>query len=852
MSFSNTPLATESARYGAGMIRRFGWFHYLLGLRRPIGQMRLDQASALRVQEAAKKGPVVYLLLRANNLDHLALNRVLASYSLPLSIWAWNITQFFWEPVTAAWSGLFRRTLDRVRRRGPQDPVSGGFLARALKAEQPITVFLEPNTSLFHRVFVRRGRDPIPELLAIQDRFEQPIQVLPIVVVWQRGLDREAHPAVRAFLPDADRVWWPWRLFKLAWYPSDNFVQVGEACDLQTFNSRIPNRPERERIFRIMLRRFLRRESQVVRGPRLPSAANLQQLVLENPPMRELADREALRSGNSVAAVRRKMSSEYRRMAAHMRWSVIRVLDLILRPLWTVVYQGVDAPEEDMERVREAMRNGAAIVLPSHKSHMDYLLIAWVFYRNKLTLPHVVAGDNLAIPFVAFFLRSAGGFFIKRSFKNETLHPAIVGRYIQELVHHGVPLEFYLEGGRTRTGKLLRPKVGILGMVFDAAAIRPTGQEATLLPVALAYERVAEGQAYLRELGGKAKSKENLGQAVRATSILRKRYGRVYLRVGEPIALSSVVDATPDQSRWHERSDADRKTTLVSTAQLVMHEIGMRTVLLPTTLISLALMSNHTRGVRTSDLTPRIERFLSFILRFNIPIAKSLSRPTEATRLTLDQLHRERFLEHEVVDGERVWAVRPERRIALDFYKNQGMHPFVNAGLVACALVASRAHQGLAGDLEPHVERLMLLWEREWSFHPTDTASTVLAQGLIDLSHHGALTLEPHFEWKITDSSLAAEIYALFVPLLECYRCVCQYIAENDGRVVPSKQRSMHAHQSAERSLAKGELTRPEALNMVTIRNALSTLTAVDDTITPSRVDHADLLETLTRMLPHG
>jgi len=819
-------LRHEAERYGSAMLDRFGWFHWLLGLRRPIGRMRMDEASAERIRTAAERGPIVYVMLRANNLDHLALNRVLSARELPLSIWGWDETQFFWQPVGKAWSGLFSRAWRRLTGQAPPDPATSGFVARATRAGAPLTVFLEASRSLWHRVFLRKPADPLPALFEAQADLEQPIQLLPVLVVWQRGLDRQAHPALRAVRTDPDRVWWVWRLIKLAWYPSDNFVQVGEPVDLREFLERVPDRPARRRTLTVLLRRYLRREGSVVRGPRLPSAADLRRMVLDNPPMRELASQEATRAGTSVESVRREMEREYDRIAAHMRWWVIRILDLVLRPLWTVVYSGVDAPEEDMERIREAMRQGAAIIVPSHKSHLDYILLAWVFYRHKLTLPHVVAGANLAIPVVAFFLRSCGGFFIKRSFEGEHLHPPIFARYLRELIHHGVPIEFYLEGGRTRSGKLLPPKVGVLGMVFDAAALRPTGREVTLLPVALAYEQVAEQRAYLRELGGKNKRKEDLGQAVKATRVFGRRLGRVYLRVGTPIPVSQHVDAAESRGPWLERDPQEHKQVLHDTARLVMSRIGDHTVLLPTTLVALALLAHHRRGITQHDLMARIHRFQAFTRRHGLPEAKSLARLDEAVRLTLDRLASQRVLEHFAGEDQRVWAVRVGRRLQLDFNKNQGLHPFGPAGVVASVLRARPTDVVTAESLAESVDWLAHLWRRELALPPQLDALGLARAGLDDLVQHGALGPDPlgRGGLRVADAERMGEIHGLFRPFLEAYRIVSNLARGLDGTGPGRKDWVRSVQRQQERLVQEGLLTRPEALSLVTLENAVKVL----------------------------
>ncbi|TVQ91864.1 MAG: hypothetical protein EA397_08150 [Deltaproteobacteria bacterium] len=812
-------LRAEAERMGASMIRRFGWFHWLLGLRRALRHVRFDDASAERIRQAANRGPVVYVLLRSSNLDHLALNHVLNRRLLPLSIWANGVTQFFWQPVVQAWSGLFQRLGDRLAAKAPPDPISSGWITRALAANEPVTLFLEPATGLW-RNLARRWQDPLPALLEAQAALDRPIQVVPISVVWQRGLGREVHPAVRMVLADPDRPWGVTRLGKLILYPSDSVVVAGEPVDLSTFFERVPQPERRRRTLFVLLRRYLRREGQVVRGPRLPSPASLRANVLDNPPMRALLASEAERTGEPPERIRRKMEREYDRIAAHMRWWIIRVLDVLLRPLWTRVYSGVDAPEEDMEHIRQAIRDGAAIALPSHKSHFDYLLLAWVFYQHKLTLPHVVAGMNLALPVVSFFLRSAGGFFLERTFAGKVLHPPIFARYLRELIHHGAPIELYIEGGRTRSGKLLPPKVGVLDMIFDAAALRPKGHEVTLLPIALAYEQVAEQGAYVRELGGQRKRKEDLGQVAKASSVLRRRLGRVYLRVGTPIPLGPLVDPSDEREGWMQRSREDRKLLLNHIGHKVMHEVGQRTVLLPTTLVALALLAHSRRGIEQKQLLDRTRRFRSLIARHQIPEAASLSRFEEAMRLSLSRLADQRLIEHFEHQGERIWAVRVERRLELDFAKNQGLHPLVPAGLAACALRAVGEGASLEA-LSNEVAWLRRLWRREFLLDPDASALEVLQLGLADLTAHGALSPDPPEAPTIDDRHRIAEVYGLFRPFLEAYIAVASTAPEVDGARLGRKEWVAALQRRSEALLAAGTISRPEALSLVTLENAV-------------------------------
>ncbi|NUQ12094.1 MAG: redoxin domain-containing protein, partial [Gemmatimonadaceae bacterium] len=206
---------------------------------------------------------------------------------------------------------------------------------------------------------------------------------------------------------------------------------------------------------------------------------------------------------------------------------------------------GVDLRDVDVERIRAAYRDGATVLVPCHRSHLDYVLISSQLFERDVMIPHVVAGENLSFFPLGPLLRRVGAVFIKRSFSGDRVFPAVFSAYLRQLIRDEFPLEFFIEGGRSRTGKLLPPKLGVLSMVMDAAAEARADRRVTLLPVAISYEQIAEEGAYARELDGGRKQAEDLGQVVKAGKVVTKRYGRVFMRVGQPILAGEVLGGLP-------------------------------------------------------------------------------------------------------------------------------------------------------------------------------------------------------------------------------------------------------------------------------------------------------------------
>ena len=398
----------------------------------------------------------------------------------------------------------------------------------------------------------------------------------------------------------------------------------------------------------------------------------MRRMVLRSPEIKRLVEAEAAATGQSPAALQRQVRKTLDGLAARMDAIWMQLAALTCRILFRRIYDGVDIGEADLERVRAAMRAGTPIVLPNHRSHLDYLLVSWVFYENDIAPPHIVAGDNLGFFPLGPVLRRGGAFFIRRSFKDDRIFPVVFERYLRQLIRDGFPIEFFIEGGRSRTGKMLPPRLGVLGMTLDAAASNRPGQEVSLLPVSIAYEQVAEERAYRRELTGTPKQREDLGQLLRASRVFGRRFGRVYLRVGEPILASDVLQERAEP--WRSLDREQRKEVLQRTGERLVHRIAENTVVLPTSIVSMALLAQSRRGMRVGQLKARADRLLALLRRAGAQTAHSLQHTSWAVEEALERLERARLVKRlPDVEGD-ILQVAFEKRLTLEHYKNGVLH----------------------------------------------------------------------------------------------------------------------------------------------------------------------------------
>ncbi|CCC11039.1 hypothetical protein SMACR_03745 [Sordaria macrospora] len=376
-----------------------------------------------------------------------------------------------------------------------------------------------------------------------------------------------------------------------------------------------------------------------------------------------------------------------------IRGAYYMVTQLLLR----AYHQGIHVSSEEVLRLRnvarEAEKKGQSIIfLPCHRSHVDYVASQLLCYRLGLTMPVIVAGDNLNFPLVGNFLQHAGAMFIRRSFGDDQLYGTLVQAYIDVLLQGGYNFECFIEGGRSRTGKLLPPKFGILSFVLDSI-LSGRVQDAVICPVSYQYDKVVETEGYVTELLGVPKKKENLADFLSGgSSVLSLRLGRVDVRFHEPWSLRGFVDEqitrlskVPSSINWKDMKNSIVRQKLLRTlGYKVLADINDVSVVMPTALIGTVLLTLRGRGVGRAELIRRVE-WLTARVRAkggrvahfgNTPVADVIERGLEVLGKDLVG----------VVEGLAEPTYYAVDRFQLSFYRNMTIHLFISEALVAAAL----------------------------------------------------------------------------------------------------------------------------------------------------------------------
>ncbi len=338
--------------------------------------------------------------------------------------------------------------------------------------------------------------------------------------------------------------------------------------------------------------------------------------LLASTPVRMAIEREAKQNSQTLEQVQKRARRMAEEIAADYSNTAISFMARVLSYVWNRVFKGIET--RGLERVRELAQGHELIYLPAHRSHADYLLLSYVLYTAGLFPPHIAAGININIPFgIGALLRRCGAFYMRRSFSGDRLYTAVFRAYMDSLIRRGYSIEFFPEGGRSRTGRLMAPKTGLMSMMVESA-LRQRVRKVLVVPLHIGYDKVWEINSYLKELRGAGKEKESVQGLLKATRMLVKSYGKAYLNFAEPIRLEEFADQHLPGWREIMTQHSDTKpegfSAMVSELALeTMRRVNGAAVVTPTGLLGAALLASPQKAAAESDLIEQLGQLLALL-----------------------------------------------------------------------------------------------------------------------------------------------------------------------------------------------------------------------------------------------
>lgn len=741
--------------------------------RRYFEPVRFAQAAVDELQALHQKGFVVHIMRTTAWVNFLYLHWAMVRRGLPPVRAVVNLRPWFTRPFTlAAQRGDFDVRFTYARRQG------GSGL-----------VFLKE--SAFNSARGRSGEDPFPALVELARKSEQPVFLVPELFVWEKWLQKIT-PSVfdRVFgSPEAPGFLHSVGAFFRNYHRAQ--FRIGEPLDLKAFVADHEGQSTDviARKVRSTLHHHLARETRAVFGPPRKPTDRLIDEAMRDRVFQSAVTEVAQEQNRSIDAVNRTAKRNFEAIAARYSPSVVGFTAPVLHWVFNRIYDGVEVDEAGLERAMKAAAHAPVVLTPSHKSHVDYLIMSYVLFQRGYTVPLVAAGANLSFFPLGPFLRRGGAFFLRRSFKGDKLYTAVFKAYLKKLVHDGIHHEFFPEGGRSRTGKLLPPKLGLFTWLVDAV-LEGARNDLLFVPVAIDYEKVVEGASYRAELAGGEKKPEDLKALLSAPSVLTENYGRIHLTFDEPVSLARLMKERGVDPR--SASEDQKKALVRALGHRVMHGISRVSTVTPHALLASSLLAHRRRGVSVREITDRVGLLRLLATDLKAPLSVQLTdAPSSPTVLgpiqdAMRMFANEGFVRIVEARGEPIYQVEEERRTELSFYKNTLMNLVAGRTIVCAALLSSEPEQRTAAVREralilSRLLKLEFIYPVGETFEQLFTATVehLSALGLV-VKGDETLSLAPEAHARASVQFLAD----LLLDLLEVYLLAARQAADiaKDGQ----------------------------------------------------------------------
>jgi glycerol-3-phosphate O-acyltransferase len=747
-------------------------------LSRWFDPVKVPLEAARELRALAARGSLVFVMRSPSLLSYLYLRWFLRRHGLP----PLRAAQGLHGPL--AWLASVRRS-----RRAFEEALSAG---------EASVVFLGR----------REAHDPFSTLVRVQRDLFQPVLLVPVLLVWSRRAQK-LKPSIWDVLygsPEAPSA------FANAIAFLRNFRRavfgVGRPLDLKMVIVELGTEPDvvLARKVRGVLHQHLAREFRTAVGPPLKAPSRVREKVLRDRGLRATIEAVARERGREAAAIVREAEKDLREIASLYDPRVIQLMRGLLTSVFRRLYTSVEVDEEGLARVKRAAAGAPIVLCPSHKSYVDFLVLPLVLYDHGMTPPHVAAGINLAFWPFDKLARRGGAFFIRRKVKGDRVYTAVLRAYVKHLLRDRFPQEFYVEGGRSRTGKLLFPKTGLVSMEVDAW-LEGAADDVIFVPVAIDYEKLIEAASYARELAGGEKEKESLRGLLGAVRVLARRYERLYVQFEEPISLRQVAEARLGGSAdrlsvddaWAGEADgraaavdragradtpAEAKRRLVQTlANRIAYGISRAVTITPVGLVAAALLSHTRRGIAAPEVGRRIDLLRYIAAEGGARLARGLpgapSDPLAPGPISdaVRRLESGGVVRVAIAAGDAIYQVPDEKRPVLDYHRNAVIHRYVPPALVAAAARGAGPDASVA-DVREGALWLSRLLKLEFMYRVGATFDEIFEQNLDFLVRVRALArddgrLRPGAEaWSL------AFLAELVRPYLEAYRLAAATVLE--------------------------------------------------------------------------
>lgn len=782
------------------------------------------------LKDLSGRGVVVYAIKQRSKLNSLIIAEIAGRKDLPTPVYCHGMNMSFWQPLNkmlkfyaASFLRRFRR--DRVTRQSKLD-----YMERKVAGKESIVIHLGESEFIESR----SAQDALDSLIRLQGQLSFPIFIVPVLVAYGRRRERENESLVNILFGQMEHTGTLRRLITFIRYSKKAFATPTEPVNLADYLS--ANRDlSGDDLIHVLRGELIDRidgEKTAVVGPALKSRAELMGMVLHDEKLNEFIADYAQKTKKDKAVVVKQARRYLYEIAADYKETFVEIWIKLLTWLWDTVYDGVQIDSEGMAKIRNLSKKMPFVIISCHRSHIDYLLLSYVFYKNNIQMPFIAAGSNLSFFPLGYIFRRSGAFFLRRSFRGNDLYAEVFAKYMAILLQEGLPLEFFIEGGRSRTGKMVMPKYGLLSMIMQAHQEKYC-ENLAAVPVYIGYDRVIEERAYLDELAGAPKVQENTAEIIKTTKILRKRYGRVYINIGEPIIMKEYLES--QEKSYEQMALEERQSLYRKIGYEVVLEINKVSVVTPFALVACGLLSHDRRGISHDELAGILHEFYEYLCTRQVKFAATFSYKDKAIADSLnifdstDIISKIEADEEEEEMQEVVYSLTDAKRLNLEYYKNNILHFFLPICFVATSMVKNADDvMSLAKVMGDYKFLKWILWNEFIFDERTDDVEEVDDVLAYMLSRSMIVTSEREGEVWIEFKGKGGVKLRSFAGLIHNYLESCWIVIRGMVylRKKPLTQREwlVKIRPLGDRMFRKGEVLRAEALSQANYINAIKFL----------------------------
>ena len=676
------------------------------------------------------------------------------------------------------------------------------------------------------------GSRRLKRLVDGADNCEQQLLLIPVAIYWGRSPEKERSLFKLLLSENWDIIGRSRKFFVTLLHGRNTLLRFSHALPIRSIcaGDCEPNIAFRK-ASRILRVHFRKRRTATV-GPDLSHRRTLVKQVLHAPEVRRVINAEAGDDFRKQEVARRKAEKYALEIAADFSYPTIRILVRLLRWLWNRIYDGVEV--NHMQRLHDVAKDKEIIYVPCHRSHIDYLLLGYVTYEGGLQLPHVAAGINLNMPVVGGILRGGGAFFLRRTFKGNRLYATVFDAYINQVLVKGHSMEYFVEGGRSRTGRLLSPKGGMLLMTVNSFVKSPK-RPIVFVPVYFGYEKLIEGDSFINELGGAEKKKESIGGLLRSVKSLREHFGKVYVNIAEPIELEQILDRLHPKWRAYEPENGERPPWLAEVVEElgteIMQGINSAAAVTPISLLAYVLLATPKQTIGLGELRRQLELSLKILQRFKY--SDSITLPDWSADQIIEHGEKLEVISRSTHPMGEVVRMSERTAILMTYFRNNIIHLLAVPASVACCFIQGRQLEH--AELQRLIRLIYPFMKKElcmkWDLEDIDSVTSEAIKSLIDME---ILTYSSRKKTLVRPPAGSEKAFQLLmlgqsmVPMLQRFYLAIAILVRNGSGVLSRGRLESMCQQSAERLSMIYGLHSPDFFNKTLFHDFIRTLQDLD------------------------